>query len=408
MLVNKNIVLGITGCIAAYKAVDLASQLVKAGANVDVIMTEAATRFVAPLSFQALTHRPVVTDMFRLIEHAPGDANIGHVSLATSADLVAVVPATANTIAKMAHGFADNMLTTTILATSAPVLVAPAMDANMYSAPATQENLQRLRERGVVIVEPEYGRLASGLAGQGRLAEIPTILDNITAMLGRNGDLAGRRIVVTAGGTQEPIDPVRFVGNRSSGKMGFALAEAARDRGATVTLISGPVALRRPGCIEFVSVETAVQMRDAVRSAVAQADVLVMAAAVADFRAAQPAEQKIKKREGGALTVELVRNPDILGELKDVRCIKVGFAAESENLIANAAEKLAGKHLHMIVANDITAAESGFGSDTNRVVLLCADGTRTDLPAMPKREVAERILDHVVGLLADQNQPRRT
>ncbi|MCL5960413.1 MAG: bifunctional phosphopantothenoylcysteine decarboxylase/phosphopantothenate--cysteine ligase CoaBC [Chloroflexi bacterium] len=393
MLANKSIVLGVTGGIAAYKVADLASRLTKAGAIVDTIMTESAQKFVAPLTFQALTQRPVVTDMFRLLS----ETNIAHVALAKRADVVLIAPATANVIAKLACGIADDMLSTTVLATKAPVVVAPAMETNMYENPATQENIARLKGRGVTFVDPAYGRLASGAVGQGRLAELDEIEVAVRKVLGRLGDLAGKKVVVTAGGTQEPIDPVRFIGNRSSGKMGFALAEAARDRGAAVVLVAAPTYVPLPAGVSVVQVQTAVEMKRAVEEAVAGADILVMAAAVADYRVNRAADHKIKRENQPGLSVELVRNPDILGELPPGgRLFKVGFAAESDDLIANARSKLERKRLQLIAANQITSAESAFGSETNRVTLIDSSGALTELPVLPKREVADRIFDKVV------------
>ena len=399
VLKGKNIVLGVTGGIAAYKAVELASRLTQAGAIVDVIMTEAATRFVAPLTFQTITRRPVVTDMFALLQKT----EIAHVSLAERADVVVIAPATANTIAKLAHGLADSMLTATVLATAAPLIIAPAMDAGMYENPATQANLALLRERGAVIVGPAYGRLASGKVGKGRLAAVREIMGTIRMVLGREGELAGRRVLVTAGGTREYIDFVRFIGNPSSGKMGYALAEAARDRGAEVTLISAPTALPKPVGVELVAVETAQEMRDAVLDALPETDLLLMAAAVADYRPAHRMGRKIKKGEAEELTLRLVRNPDILAEVAARRgpkpAVVVGFAAETEDLVANAKAKLVEKHLDLIVANDVTAPDSGFGADTNRVTLLDRRGRIEALPLLPKTEVAERVLDWAVELL---------
>lgn len=393
MLANKTIVLGVTGSIAAYKAVDLASKLTQGGARVEVIMTESATKFVSPISFRSLTHRSVVTDMF----DQTTEFSIEHVALAELADVVLIAPATANVIAKIAHGIADDMLTCTVLATKAPVVIAPAMNDNMYANQTTQDNVAKLKARGFVFIEPQYGRLASGKIGRGRLPEIETILGIVQQVLGRNSDLTGRRIVVTAGGTQEPIDPVRVITNRSSGKMGYAVAEAARDRGAVVTLVTAPTALPDPPGVEIVHVRTAVEMKNAVAKAVTKADALIMAAAVADYQAKRTAEQKIKKT-GAGLTLELVKTPDILSEVQG-KFIRVGFAAESENLVANAKEKLKKKSLDLIVANDITAADSGFEADTNKVTIIDKKGKTEDLPLLTKREVAERILERVAKLL---------
>jgi phosphopantothenoylcysteine decarboxylase/phosphopantothenate--cysteine ligase len=392
MLSNKTVVLGVTGSIAAYKAADLASKLVQAGARVNVIMTEAATRFVTPLTFRSLTGRPVITSMWESSE-----SGIGHITLADATDVVVIAPATANVIAKLANGIADDMLTATVLATRAPVIIAPAMHANMFHNPVTQDNLARLRARGLTIAGPVYGRLASGDTGEGRLAEIEQIMAAIREVLKRSADLSGKRIVVTAGGTQEPIDPARHIGNRSSGKMGFALAEAARDRGAEVTLITAPTHLPEPDGIEIIRVRTAAEMREAVAEAVKEAGALIMAAAVADYQPKTSAQSKIKK-QSPELTLELVRTPDILNEVKG-SFVKVGFAAESEDVVANARKKLASKGLDLVVANDITEPESGFGADTNKVTIIDKQGNVESLPLMSKRQVAERILDRVVGLL---------
>ncbi len=414
MLLNKRILVGICGGIACYKAVELVSQLQQAGALVDVIMSEHAEEFVRPLTFSTMSHRPVYSDLWE----PSGRAAETHIALGERAELLVIVPATANTIAKLAHGIADNMLTAVALATQAPLLLAPAMHHNMYTHPATQANLTSLRERGAYIVEPEVGRLASGEVGVGRLPDTNVLLGAINAALGRKGDLAGRRVVVTAGGTQEPIDPVRFVGNRSSGKMGYALAIEARDRGAEVILISGPVALDAPYGVEVHRVETAVQMRDAVRSAVVDADVLVMSAAVADYRPAEAAAQKLKK--GGAqeradqngFSLRLVRNPDILEELAESvdkqggderpkqRLVRVGFAAETNDLANYARAKLVAKRLDLLVANDVSRSDSGFGTDTNKVYIFHAGGAMEDLPVMPKTGVATAIWDRIVLLLS--------
>jgi phosphopantothenoylcysteine decarboxylase/phosphopantothenate--cysteine ligase len=395
MLKNKTIVLGITGGIAAYKAADLASKLTQAGAKVETVMTEAATRFITPLTLHNLTHRPVVTDMFE----PASEWSEQHVALAEAADAIVIAPATANTIAGLAAGIADDMLGTIILATEAPVIVAPAMNDVMYRNAVTQGNLEKLRARGFTIIEPEYGRLASGKMGKGRLPETAKIIDVIERVLGQKKDLDGKRIVVTAGGTREPIDPVRHIGNRSSGKMGYAMAEAARDRGAEVTLITANVALPEPGGVKVVKVKTATEMKKAVTGAVKKADALIMAAAVADYQPEAGAKSKIKKESAGDLTLKLVKTPDILSEVKG-NFIKVGFAAESENVTTNAKKKLQTKNLDFIVANDITAPDSGFDVDTNRVIIIDKKGQAEELPLMSKREVAEKILDRVVGILA--------
>ncbi len=390
MVKDKVVVLGVTGSIAAYKAVELASQLTQAGARVDVIMTEAATQFVTPLTFRSVTGRPVVTKMFEL----SSEYSIEHVSLAEAADVVVIAPATANTIAKIAAGMADDMLSCTVLATKAPVVVAPAMDVNMYENQVTRENLAKLKARGFTIVGPGYGRLASGKMGLGRLVDVSEILGTISQVLGRSGDLSGKCIVVTAGGTQEPLDPVRCLTNRSSGKMGYALAEAARDRGAQVVLVTAPTALVKPFGVEVVDVTTAQEMYEAVKKAVGKATALIMAAAVADYRPRKVAESKIKREKADSLTLELERTPDILGSVKG-DFLRVGFAAESEDLVANAREKLRKKQLDLIVANDVSAV----GAETNRVVIIDKSGNIDELPTLPKREVADKILDKVVRLL---------
>ena len=393
MVRDKNIVLGVTGSIAVYKAVEVASKLTQEGAKVDVVMTKAAQEFVTPLTFRAITNRPVATEMFDPVS----EFSIEHVTLAARADLVVIAPATANVIAKLAGGIADDMLGCTVLATKAPIIVAPAMDANMYQNQITQQNIARLKERGFTFVGPGYGRLASGKIGPGRFADIEEILGTIRQVLGRRGDLAKRRIVVSAGSTQEPMDPVRHISNRSSGKMGYAIAEAARDRGASVVLVSGPTALHPPVGVEVIQVQTAIQMRDAIVDAAKKADALLMAAAVSDYRPAVAAKSKIKK-ERETLSVELVRNPDILSEVRG-DFVRVGFAAESENVVENAKVKLKGKNLDLIVANDITATDSGFGVDTNRVLIVDREGKGKHLPLLSKLEVAHKVLDRVGELL---------
>jgi len=398
ILEGKNVVLGVTGGIACYKAVDLCSKLVQAGANVDVIMTEAATRFVTPLPFQTITKRPVSTDMFQLLR----DTDMAHISLAKRADVVIVAPATANTIAKIARGLADNLLTATVLATTAPLVLAPAMDSDMWAHPATRENVALVVERGAAIVGPGRGRLASGRTGEGRLASTEEILAATRQVLGKHGRLEGLRVMVTAGGTQEPLDPVRLLTNRSSGRMGYALAEAARDAGASVTLVHAPTALAPVYGVKMIGVWTAVEMQDAVLSRVSDCDVLIMAAAVADYRPRRVLDQKMKKGDGQSLlTLELERTPDILGAVADLpagsRPCVVGFAAETEDLIDNARAKLEAKRMDMIVANDVSRSDSGFGVDTNRVTLLDRDGRKEDLPLMSKFEVSERVMERVAA-----------
>lgn len=394
MMKGKTVVLGVTGSIAAYKAAELASQLTQAGAQVEVIMTEAATQFITPLTFRNITGRPVVTKMFELAS----EYSVEHVALAEAADVVVIAPATANTIAKIAAGIADDMLSCTVLATKAPVIVAPAMDVNMYENPVTQENIARLKARGFLMVGPGYGRLASGKMGLGRLVDTGEIMAAISQVLGKGGDLCGKRIVVTAGGTQEPLDPVRCLTNRSSGRMGYAIAEAARDRGAEVVLVTAPTALPRPYGMEVVEVTTAQEMYQAVKRAMERADALIMAAAVADYRPAKMAESKIKRDKSEKLVLELERTPDILGEVRG-NFLRVGFAAESEDLVANAKEKLKKKQLDLIVANDVSA----IGAETNRVVLIDRTGSTVELPTLLKREVADRILDRVASLLSNNS-----
>ncbi|MFC1975098.1 bifunctional phosphopantothenoylcysteine decarboxylase/phosphopantothenate--cysteine ligase CoaBC [Chloroflexota bacterium] len=400
VLQNKHIILGVTGGIAAYKTAMICSRLVQAGALVDVIMTEAAQKFIAPLTFQALTHRPVHTDMFDI----PANENIPHVTLASAADLLLIAPATANTISKLANGLADNLLTAIALSTAAPLLLAPAMETHMWQHPATQTNMETLVSRGVKAVGPAEGRMASGAMGPGRMVEPDEVVGMACMVLALNGDLAGQRVVVTAGGTRETIDPVRFVSNHSSGKMGCAVAEVARDRGASVTLIT---TVDRPDLfgIDIIRVDSAEQMLAAVLAATREANILVMAAAVADFRPQTTAKQKIKKKANTEdLTLEMVRNPDILVEVTNQKSagygprITVGFAAETEDLLANAKSKLERKKLDLIVANDVTATDAGFAVDTNRVTLLARDGSIEELPLMSKVEVAEAIFDRVIHL----------
>lgn len=395
MLTNKTIVLGITGSIAAYKAADIASKLVQAGARVEVIMTKSATEFLAPLTLRNLTGRPVVTEMFELTS----EFSVEHVALAEAADVVVIAPATANIMAKIAAGIADDMLCATVLATKAPVVIAPAMHNDMWENVVTQENVTKLKTRGVTIVGPGYGHLASGKVGMGRLADNDVIIGTIRQVLGRNGDLAGKDIVVTAGGTREAIDPVRFIGNHSSGKMGYAVAEAARDRGARVTLITAPTALADPVGIEVVHITSVLQMQAAVTKATAQTDALIMSAAPADYQPKSAAEQKIKKEATGAgLTLELVKTPDILSEVKG-NFVRVGFKAETEKLVERAQEMLVKKHLDLVVGNDVTSPGSGFDVDTNIVTLIDKEGKVESLPLMSKRDVADKILDRVVGMM---------
>jgi phosphopantothenoylcysteine decarboxylase/phosphopantothenate--cysteine ligase len=397
VLSEKHVALGVTGSIAAYKAIALASALHQAGAIVDVAMTPEAQRFLQPLSFQAITHRPVFADLWAADMETN---NIAHVTLGRQSDVIVVAPATANMLAKLAIGLADDPVSVTALAARCPIIVAPAMDAGMYTHPATAANVATLRARGVTIVSPEEGHLASGLSGLGRLAAPETIVDIIRGVLGAGGDLAGQRLLVTAGGTREAIDPVRYITNHSSGKMGYAIAEAARDRGAEVVLVSTPTDLRPPAGLRLVHVNSAQEMLTALTEHYSSLDVLIMAAAVADFRVAAPADRKIKRDEH-ALDLHLVPNPDLLAAtavlFSDKRPVRVGFAAETQDLIDHATAKLARKSLDLIVANDVSA--DVFGADTNEVTLLWLDGHRVDLPRQPKTDVAEEVLDAVVDLL---------
>jgi phosphopantothenoylcysteine decarboxylase/phosphopantothenate--cysteine ligase len=400
---NKHIILGICGGIAAYKTADLASKLTQAGALVDCILTESATKFIGPVTFAAVTGRAALTDadLWRT------DAHVPHVQLGESAHLTIIAPATANTLAKLAHGQADSLLTVTALAARGPIIIVPAMDGGMWSNAATQANVETLRQRGFHICGPALGRMASGLIGAGRMMEPAEILGFARVVLGQRGAFNGKQIVVSAGGTHEAIDPVRFIGNRSSGKQGFAIAQAAIDRGADVTLIVGASSLPEPYGVTRIDVESAQQMCDAVLAASANADALIMAAAVADFQAASQADQKIKKtKDTVELELKLVRTPDILQAVKEQRektlgpRVTIGFAAETQNLLENAASKLHSKGLDLIVANDVSATDAGFAVDTNRVTLLDAGGGVEPLPIMTKAQVAEHVLNRLAALLS--------
>jgi phosphopantothenoylcysteine decarboxylase/phosphopantothenate--cysteine ligase len=396
------VVLGVTGCIGAYKACEVLRELQRRDVDVHVVMTEAATRFVAPMTFEALSRHPVFHDQFALGENS----EIRHISLADAADLLLVAPATANTIARLARGIADDALSTLYTATLAPVVVAPAMNVNMFDHPAVRENLEILRTRGVQIVEPGEGYLACGWLGRGRLAETAEIVEAAMAALARRRDLEGETVLVTAGPTVEDIDPVRFVSNRSSGRMGYRIAEAARDRGARVVLVSGPTALAAPPGMEVVPVRSAEAMARAVEQRFASSTVVVAAAAVSDYRPASLAPQKVRKEEG-PLTLELVRTPDVLGSLgpRKGERILVGFAAETEDVVSRARAKLEAKNLDLIVANDVGAPGAGFGGETNAAILLRRDGTKVDVPLVTKREMAERILDEVAARRASHPMP---
>jgi len=400
LFAEKTIILGVTGSIAAYKAADLASKLTQAGAHVDVILTQAAREFITPLTFQSVTGHRAFTE-----EDLWGkEGHIQHIGLGKSADLLAIAPATANTIAKLAHGIADNLLTVTALAAQCPLVIAPAMDGGMFTHPSTQSNLEILRERSTTIVGPAEGYLASGLSGLGRMVEPIELLGHIRLVLADNGPLSGRKVVVTAGGTQEPIDPVRVITNLSSGKQGYALAQAALEKGADVTLISAPTCLPPPVGVSLVSVTTAEDMLHAVLDQSNDADLLIMAAAVADFRPSKTSYQKIKKSTGVS-KINLESTVDILNAVADLKTkqeyprLVVGFAAESEDLISNAQAKLRTKNLDLIIANDITSKDAGFAADNNRVIILDAGGGEEALPLITKDEVAEHVIQRVTPLI---------
>lgn len=396
MLTGRHVVMGVTGGIAAYKACEVVSRLKKLGADVDVIMTENAAKLVAPLTFETLSARPVSVDTFA----RAASWDVRHISLAQKADVMLVAPATANLMAKLACGIADDMLTTTLLATKAPIVLAPAMNTGMWTAEATQQNLRTLLARGVRTVGPDSGRLACGDSGAGRMSEPEAIVEAVCGLLCHRRDMEGLRVLVTAGPTVERIDPVRYLTNDSSGKMGYALAEAARDRGARVTLLSGPVHIAPPQGVETVPIISTQSLYDAMLERCGEQDIIVQAAAPADYRVERPAAQKLKKRAGEPLVLTLVENPDIakaVGKRKRPGQVLVGFAAETQDLLANAKGKLAGKNLDLIVANDVTAEGAGFGTDTNLVTLITREG-ETALPLMSKREVAGRIWDAAMTL----------
>ena len=397
MLKGKKIVLGVTGGIAVYKAVDLVSRLRKQGCQVRVVMTEHAQQFVTPLTFKEISGNQVAVSMWS----ANQEFNVEHIALANWADAFLVAPATANIIAKMTYGLADDLLSTTLLAAQAPIVVCPAMNTGMYENPATQANIAKLKERGVTVMPPAVGKLACGTSGAGRLPEPQAIVEFMSAFFAkREGDLRGLKVLVTAAGTREPIDPVRFVGNRSSGKMGYAVAQMAAERGAEVLLVSGPSALAIPANVKTVKVETTNEMLEACLAAYDDVDIVVKAAAVADYRPRDVADQKIKKKTDDALTVVMDKNPDILKTLggKKTHQVLVGFAAETQNLLENARDKVVKKNLDMIVANDVTAAGAGFNADTNIVKFLFADGEVRSLEQMPKVDVANCILDEALKI----------
>ena len=396
VLTGKRILLGVSGSIAAYKAAELLRRLMREGADVSVVMTAAAAKFITPLTFEVLSHKPVATDLFAAHQE------MLHLTLPEKADAFVIAPATANTLAKLALGLGDDLLSTMVLTTSCPLIVAPAMDGGMWDHPTVQEHVGQLRSRGATVLEPVEGPLASGRIGKGRLTDEQTILDAIEARLLPKRDLAGQRVLVSAGPTQEPIDPVRFISNRSSGKMGYAIAQAARERGAEVLLVSGPTALPVPPGVRCLPVETAEEMAKALTTNFRWATIVVMAAAVADFRAEKPSGKKIKKQAGAWKTLALTPTEDILQTLsrQRTRQILVGFAAETDAVLPHARKKLIDKNLDVIVANDVTAEGTGFGSDRNAATLLTRDGAGISLPLMPKQEMADRILDALQPLIA--------
>ena len=399
VLRGRFVVLGVTGSIAVYKVVELARRMTQAGAVVQVVMTPGATQFVQPLTFQALTYRPVEVEMFGTFD----DRAAGHVAMGQQADVVVIAPATAHTLARLAGGFADDLIGTTVLAAHAPLVIAPAMETHMWANPATQANVETLRDRGATIVEPESGELASGMSGQGRLASLESIAAAIEDALTTSSALAGKQVIVTAGPTLEPIDPVRVISNRSSGKMGYAIAAAAQRAGAEVRLISGPVALRPPIGVRIVHIETAAELQDALLAALPGAHAVVMAAAVADYRPAAAAPQKLKKRDqGDDVTLTLVRNPDVLQAIvarRDRGTIVVGFKAETGDAVAEASRMLREKGLDLVIANDVTARGSEFGSDTDQVTFVSPAGVEA-LPLLSKRDVARRLVAKITELLA--------
>ncbi len=406
---RKRIVLGVTGSIAVYKAVDLASKLTQAGALVDVIMTEAARKFVTPLTFQAVTGRAVYTGMWEAPAGEGLPTHIAHVGLAEAADVVLIAPATADCLARLALGRSDDLISVTCLAARCPIVVAPAMDGGMYEHPATQAHLEVLQSRGVYLIEPDTGRFASGLSGRGRLPETQSLIGHLRLALGREGNLAGRHLIVSAGATREALDPVRFITNHSSGLQGHAIAQAALDRGASVTLITMARDLDAPIGAERVDVDSARELLAAVTSRISRStpDALVMAAAVSDYRPATVSDKKIKKSDDPevGMSVELARNPDILMEVKALRAelgrplVVVGFAAETNDLLENAASKLERKGMDLIVANDVSASDAGFRAATNRVIILDREGQQTGIDLTSKSRIGEMVIDRIVNLL---------
>ncbi len=400
MLQNKEVLLGVTGGIAAYKSVLLLRELTKAGANVNVIMTQSATNFVGPLTFQTLSGNPVTTEIFTLF----ASSEIGHVSLANRADLLVIAPATANIIGKIANGIADDFLTTMVMATTVPVLFAPAMNTNMWASPVVQRNISSLKEMGYHFMEPAEGELACGVEGRGKLADIDAIMDEVKALLSPD-DLRGEKILISAGPTEEAIDPVRCLTNRSSGKMGYNLAAVARRRGAEVTLVSGPTAELEAWGVRVIPVKTAVEMANAINANLDGVTTVIMAAAVADFRPARQAAEKIK-REAGHYCLELEPNPDILAGIgrRPDKPFLVGFAAETSKLREHAGEKIRRKNLDMIVANDVTAPGAGFGVDTNIITIIDREGKAVDYPLMSKEQAAGVIFDRILELKRERRR----
>ena len=393
-LTNKRIVLGVTGSIACYKALELASKLVQNGALVDTIMTKSSQEFLTPLAFKSITHRDVVTNMYDI----NSEFAINHVGLAESADIIVIAPATANTISKISNGMSDDSLTTTVLASKCPILIAPAMDGNMFDNPATQNNIATLISRGVFISEPEYGRLASGLIGNGRMTSPKNLVDIITMTLGSKGDLSGKKILISAGGTTEPIEPVRFITNKSSGKMGYSIAAAARDRGANVTLVSASNMLENPIGIQIKRVRTSSEMYDVISKEITEMDAIIMAAAVSDWTPKKYSNSKSKKNGSENWSIDLIKTTDIIANISKPNLIKIGFAAESDNLIKNGKSKIQSKSLDLIIANDILDKENGFESDTNKVSIIHPNGDVEVIPTMPKYEVGNEILDRMIRL----------
>ncbi len=396
-LEGKSIVLGVTGSIAAYKAADIASKLVQAGAFVDVIMTTSAMEFVGTTTFEALTHRPVTTSLW----DANSELRIDHVALALHADCVLIAPATANTLAKLAMGITDDPLTATVLATEAAVIVAPAMDADMFASPPTRRNVEMLVGDGVLVAGPDSGRFASGLTGKGRLVDTATLIGLVRQAVGRHGDYRGRHVIVSAGGTRQPIDPVRYISNRSTGKMGYAIAEAARDRGAIVTLVSAS-SLPDPAGVTVVKASTVEEMRDAIVLKSSDADLLIMAAAISDFTPANVSDRKIKKQGSDEMTLDLEKVEDFMPLAHGRNLVKVAFAAETNDLEMNARAKAATKGVAFVVANDVSEPGSGFGTDTNRVTFVDAEGIAEQQPMMDKLDVGHAILDRALSLLSDR------